>query len=100
MTRLMNCSWPGNVRELQNVIEKAVALAAGPAVEPQDLDFSTPPTGPAGESLLHQKNRMVTISCTKNGRRSSPNTIGTTKNPRKLAAWIDAHFTRWRSGTI
>ncbi len=29
--------WPGNVRELQNVIERAVAIAAGPALLPEHL---------------------------------------------------------------
>ncbi len=57
MTKLMSFSWPGNVRELQNVIEKAVALAEGPAIEPQNLDFSARPS--TGETLLQQKNRMV-----------------------------------------
>jgi DNA-binding NtrC family response regulator len=30
-------SWTGNVRELRNVIERAVALCAGPDVQPRDL---------------------------------------------------------------
>jgi DNA-binding NtrC family response regulator len=29
--------WPGNVRELENVIERAVAVSAGPAVDARDL---------------------------------------------------------------
>jgi DNA-binding NtrC family response regulator len=29
--------WPGNVRELQNVIERAITLAAGPLIELHDL---------------------------------------------------------------
>ncbi len=29
--------FPGNVRELSNVIEQAVALAAGPLIEPHDM---------------------------------------------------------------
>ncbi|MBI2069637.1 MAG: sigma-54-dependent Fis family transcriptional regulator [Elusimicrobia bacterium] len=32
--------WPGNVRELQNVIERAVALADGEFIEPNDLPES------------------------------------------------------------
>ncbi len=30
-------SWPGNVRQLENVIERAVVLAEGPAIRPCDL---------------------------------------------------------------
>ncbi|NOT60109.1 MAG: hypothetical protein HOP19_07775, partial [Acidobacteria bacterium] len=31
--------WPGNVRELQNALERAVLLAKGTQVEPEDLPF-------------------------------------------------------------
>jgi Nif-specific regulatory protein len=34
--------WPGNVRELENVIERAVVLAAGPDIRPSDLAFCLP----------------------------------------------------------
>ena len=33
MRRLINYPWPGNIRELQNVIERAVVLAQGEALE-------------------------------------------------------------------
>jgi NtrC-family two-component system response regulator AlgB len=34
---LCDYAWPGNVRQLRNVIERAVALAAGPLLELADL---------------------------------------------------------------
>jgi DNA-binding NtrC family response regulator len=34
---LLGYAWPGNVRELENVIERAVALAEGEIVAPEDL---------------------------------------------------------------
>ncbi len=34
--------WPGNVRELQNAIERAVLLAKGSRIEPEDLPFGNP----------------------------------------------------------
>jgi two-component system response regulator AtoC len=37
---LMDYSWPGNVRELENVIERAVLLAAGQLITPAELPSS------------------------------------------------------------
>ena len=37
LQRLASYSWPGNVRELENVIERAVVLAEGNAIEPHHL---------------------------------------------------------------
>jgi len=34
---LLAYGWPGNVRELENVVERAVALAEGTLVQPEDL---------------------------------------------------------------
>jgi len=45
---LQGYDWPGNVRELRNVVERAVALCAGPTVELQDL----PETVRNGEACL------------------------------------------------
>jgi len=42
ITQLQNYDWPGNVRELRNVVERAVILARGGA-----LDFDLPITGQA-----------------------------------------------------
>jgi DNA-binding NtrC family response regulator len=37
--RVFSHRWPGNVRELQNALERAVLLAKGKMVEPEDLPF-------------------------------------------------------------
>ncbi len=37
MDHLMQYHWPGNVRELGNLIERAVVLAKGPVITPDDL---------------------------------------------------------------
>jgi len=34
---LLNHDWPGNVRELQNVIQRALVIANGDQIEPEDL---------------------------------------------------------------
>ena len=46
--------WPGNVRELQNVIERAVILSAGPALQIPlgDLQLvATPASGPTASAV-------------------------------------------------
>jgi transcriptional regulator with PAS, ATPase and Fis domain len=47
---LSSLAWPGNVRELENVIERAVTLGLGPAVQPRDL----PPHLAGGTSPLER----------------------------------------------
>ena len=44
MTRLVAYDWPGNIRELQNVIERAVVLAPGAALELDDDLLRPTPT--------------------------------------------------------
>jgi formate hydrogenlyase transcriptional activator len=41
MDRLMTYQWPGNIRELQNIVERAVVMAAGPLIS---LDADILPT--------------------------------------------------------
>jgi len=39
---LQNYSWPGNVRELENVMQRAIILAAGQTIRVEDLSLNTP----------------------------------------------------------
>jgi two-component system, NtrC family, response regulator AtoC len=45
LSALRAYSWPGNVRELRNVIERAVLLAAGPQIRPQELPLNPSTNG-------------------------------------------------------
>jgi two-component system NtrC family response regulator len=40
MRRINSYDWPGNVREMENVIRRAVIMADGPFIEPQDLGLA------------------------------------------------------------
>ncbi|MFN2564299.1 MAG: sigma-54-dependent transcriptional regulator [Gemmatimonadaceae bacterium] len=54
MRLLMEYAWPGNVRELENVIERALVLAEGPQIEPDQLPAgirSPGATAPARDDL-------------------------------------------------
>ncbi|HEY8211712.1 MAG TPA: sigma 54-interacting transcriptional regulator [Myxococcaceae bacterium] len=56
--------WPGNVRELRNVVERAVMIAHGSQIQPEDLpehirdyeEASIPPPGAAPASSAREKN--------------------------------------------
>jgi DNA-binding NtrC family response regulator len=52
MRKLVDYDWPGNVRELENVIERALVLATGEALQPDDirLDFAPRRGGTASDS--------------------------------------------------
>jgi len=49
MQRLVAYPWPGNVRELENVIERAVILSAGPALEVEPHVLLQAPMQPAAQ---------------------------------------------------
>lgn len=40
LQRLLEYDWPGNIRELQNVIERAMILAKGVTIQPDDLPLA------------------------------------------------------------
>ena len=46
LSALRRYAWPGNVRELNHVVERAVLMARGAAIEPADLRLTAGPAGP------------------------------------------------------
>jgi Nif-specific regulatory protein len=57
LQKMQNYNWPGNVRELRNVVERAVALGAGPTLDANDIWLSsleilgTKADGPVGAAF-------------------------------------------------
>lgn len=56
MDQLMRYDWPGNVRELQNIIERAVILADGPALTIPDGEL--PPGLGSATSISHRNENL------------------------------------------
>jgi len=61
---LQRYHWPGNVRELENVIERAVSLAHGPLVLPEDLPetIRTAGAGPLDDKVGQASERDDTLA--------------------------------------
>ncbi|HEX7185095.1 MAG TPA: sigma-54 dependent transcriptional regulator [Thermoanaerobaculia bacterium] len=60
--RLLRHSWPGNVRELENTLRRAVLVASGDTIRPEDLGLwaipgtaEEPAPEPVGESVLAER---------------------------------------------
>jgi formate hydrogenlyase transcriptional activator len=51
MDALVRYPWPGNVRELQNIIERAVILSKGPALQVSMSDLQIVPPRTHGEEM-------------------------------------------------
>jgi DNA-binding NtrC family response regulator len=52
LSALRRYAWPGNVRELNHVIERAVLMARGSAIEPADLRLTAAPLSPADRRAM------------------------------------------------
>jgi two-component system response regulator GlrR len=60
LRRLAAHDWPGNVRELKHLIDRAVLLATGCAIGPEDLDLGADPAAPADDdSFQAAKAKLV-----------------------------------------
>lgn len=59
--QLQQYRWPGNIRELQHAIERAVILAQGNVLEPEDFYFGTnaPAAIPTDRDLPFQENLQI-----------------------------------------
>jgi DNA-binding NtrC family response regulator len=54
-------SWPGNVRELENAIERAVALAEGAHLTPEDLPQRVRASGGAAAIIARSREHRLTV---------------------------------------
>jgi two-component system response regulator AtoC len=50
---LMDYHWPGNVRQLENMVERAVALSAGPMIDVQDIHLDSAARKQGSETADH-----------------------------------------------
>jgi DNA-binding NtrC family response regulator len=52
MRKLLRYPWPGNIRQLEHVIQRALILADGSVIEPDDLPLDASPNGQAGPAVV------------------------------------------------
>ncbi|MCC6301892.1 MAG: sigma-54-dependent Fis family transcriptional regulator [Gammaproteobacteria bacterium] len=88
--RLLDHGWPGNVRELDNVLQRALILQGGAAIDAGDLQMEEPratpasaaPTVPAaaalGEDLRGREQRLIldTLGAVRGNRRAAAQRLG------------------------
>lgn len=55
-------SWPGNARELENAVERAVALAEGASLTPEDLPDRIRNNGQTSQLLTQARQQRMTLS--------------------------------------
>jgi DNA-binding NtrC family response regulator len=60
LVRLQEHDWPGNVRELKHVVDRAVAFAAGGAVDAFELELGT--SSAAGERLAERDELLALLA--------------------------------------
>jgi DNA-binding NtrC family response regulator len=90
LNALARYTWPGNVRELENVIHRAVVLAAGPVVHLEDvpLDVAMPET----VSLLSRDTLPLREACDEFERQYVVRTLERTQwNVSRAARQLGVH---------
>ena len=58
LTAIQSYSWPGNVRELENRIKRAVIMAQGARLTPEDLELSSPSLLDEGRTLKEAREAL------------------------------------------
>ena len=100
VAKLQNYDWPGNVRELRNVIERAVILARGGA-----LDFDLPITGqPAPAARPSPRADSSAGQPSAQPKFLTEAELATPRTRQPLAGvgsgQLEDQRTRWRGGTL
>jgi two-component system response regulator FlrC len=82
---LRRYAWPGNVRELENVMQRAVILATGDAVEAEALHLAVPEPPPASKTAFISSEASKTDNMNDLEREHILETLAAVGGSRKLA---------------
>lgn len=76
---MLRYSWPGNVREVENRVKRAVIMAEGKRLKPQDLELSSSSTEPPSQTLKEAREnlerKLVQSILRKNSGKIAPSAI-------------------------
>lgn len=86
MAALERYPWPGNIRELQNVIERAVILSPGPALQIPAGELESSPSSLVAEPAPNHE-RQLTVERNGDGKRSKDGTVSSGESTAAPAAY-------------
>ncbi len=59
LAKLIHYDWPGNVRELENILERALIMSSGNAIEAVSIDLPAPQCPATDGTFQAEKSRLV-----------------------------------------
>jgi Nif-specific regulatory protein len=114
LEQMQRYGWPGNVRELKNVVERAIVLARGEAIDLEDLMLSNLTAGasepvasrgaafvPCSLDDMERRHILATLRATRGNKSQAAQLLGIERSTldRKIRRYNLAEFSPGKTGT-